>query len=262
MSPKRVKVGIVGWGEIARDHASHLGAAGAELAGVVSRKRDLTLDVPVYRSVEELFPHVDALTVAVPNHMHATVCLDAIRAGKALLLEKPLVITGEELEEIELAFAELTVPVHLGYRLRWNPSMIEVKRRIEGLRRIHCVYRLGIEELAREKDWTRKFATTGGTFFTLGIHTLDLADGWQDAGARSSRTCRQLRKAKTIPPTIRSPYRSPERCRAAWRSSPERTCAGTLPQSCGCVSMPTRVVILTHHFPHQLPRTSASNMPL
>jgi predicted dehydrogenase len=41
---------------------------------------------------------------------------------------------------------------------------------------------LGIEKLAAGKDWTRRRAQSGGAFFTLGVHALDLAR-WL-AGAR------------------------------------------------------------------------------
>ena len=40
---------------------------------------------------------------------------------------------------------------------------------------MRCTYRLGIERLAHGKDWTRRIGESGGAFFTLGIHALDLA---------------------------------------------------------------------------------------
>ena len=171
-------VGIVGWGDIAAEHARQLRAAGARLAGVMSRRQDLSLDVPVYDSVDELLRHVDAITVAVPNHLHAAVCLAAVPAGKAVMVEKPLLISSEELADLETALLGSNppeAPVHLGYRLRWNPSMRRLRDRLEGPRRIHCVYHLGIEALAGDTQWTGRLELTGGSFFTLGVHTLDLA---------------------------------------------------------------------------------------
>ena len=167
-------MGIVGWGEIARDHAQHFERAGARLAGVVSRRSDLALGVPVYPSLERMLPHVDALTVAVPNHLHAGCCLQAVRAGKPVLVEKPILITEEELSQLQALLPSAGVPVHVGYRLRWNPSMRELRRRIRRPSRIECMYRFGIETLAEGKPWTRRIACTGGAFFTLGIHALDL----------------------------------------------------------------------------------------
>jgi predicted dehydrogenase len=180
----RMRIGIVGWGEIAREHLSHFAPNGAELGGVVSRQPDLDLAVPVFRSLAEMLPHVDAITVAVPNHLHAPLCLQAVESGKPVLVEKPLCITRGELAELEESFQRLRVPVHLGYRLRRNPTTLKLKNRIANLRRIKCIYRLGIEQLADEKDWTRKLDITGGSFFTLGVHTLDLARWLADAGGR------------------------------------------------------------------------------
>lgn len=170
-----LRIGIVGWGEIAREHASHFAANGAELSGVVSRQRNLDLGVPVYPSLNEMLPHVDAVTIAVPNHLHAPLCLQAINADTPVLVEKPLCISRNELVELEQAFRTLTVPVHLGYRLRWNPSMIALKKRLGRVKRINCTYTIGIEPLAANNDWTRQFATTGGSFFAIGVHALDLA---------------------------------------------------------------------------------------
>ena len=175
-------VGIVGWGEIARDHARQFERAGARLAGVVSRRSDLALDVPVYPDLDRMLPHVDALTVAVPNHLHARCCLQAVRAGKPVLVEKPLLIREEELAQLEALLPSAGVPVHVGYRLRWNPSMRELRRTIRRPQRIECLYRLGIEMLAEGKPWTRRLACTGGAFFTLGIHALDLVRWLARAG--------------------------------------------------------------------------------
>ena len=111
-----VQVGIVGWGEIAQEHAKHLATAGAKVAGVVSRRPYLALGIPVYPSLDQMLAHVDAVTVAVPNHLHAPACLQAVGAGVPVMVEKPLLITSEQLKQLELALINTSVPVHLGYR--------------------------------------------------------------------------------------------------------------------------------------------------
>lgn len=170
-----VQVGIVGWGEIAQEHARHLDTAGAKLAGVVSRRAHLVLDIPVHRSLDEMLPHVDAVMVAVPNYLHAPVCLQAVAAGVPVMVEKPLLITNEQLEQLESTLMNVSVPVHLGYRLRYNRSMLKLRERLRNVRCIRCVYELDIDELADGKEWTYEYSSTGGSFFTLGIHALDLA---------------------------------------------------------------------------------------
>ena len=176
-----VRIGIVGWGEIGRMHASHLASAGAEFSGIVSRRKNPDIDVPIFQTLDDMLPHIDAITIAVPNHLHASLCLQAVRAGKAVLVEKPLCINRGELEELEAVLPNMKVPVHLGYRLRWNPTMQRLRGRIKGLRRISCIYHIGIEQLARGKDWTRERSKTGGGYFTIGVHALDLVRWLSDA---------------------------------------------------------------------------------
>jgi len=177
-----IRIGIVGWGEIAREHSYHIKDTGAELTGVVSRRRNLDLEVPVFHSLNDMLPHIDAFTVAVPNHLHAPLCLQGVKANKPVMVEKPLCINEKDFNELASVVPKMKVPVHLGYRLRWNPSIQHLKKRLRGVRQVKCVYRIGIDHLAHEKDWTRDIASSGGAFFTIGVHALDLAR-WL-AGAR------------------------------------------------------------------------------
>src|SRR5437867_4041093 len=167
-------VGVVGFGEIARYHIRHLRAAGAHVAGVVTR-HPTPPDLPRYASLAELLPAVQAVTIAVPNHLHAAISLQAVAARKAVFVEKPVCVTAPELTALEHALSDTPVPFRAGFRLRWNPALRELRSRIAGARRVSCVYRLGIERLAKDKDWTRREAESGGTFFTIGVHALDLA---------------------------------------------------------------------------------------
>jgi predicted dehydrogenase len=179
-----MKMGVVGWGEIGQTHASLFESAGAQLCGVVSSKTHLSLGVPVYPRLEDMLPTVDAVTIAVPNYHHAQLCLKAIDAGKAVMVEKPLCIRREELCQLEARVAVLKAPVHVGYRLRFNPTVRLIKERLISPRRIECTYRMGIDRLADGKDWTRSYAKTGGSFFSLGIHVLDLCRWLAGAGTQ------------------------------------------------------------------------------
>jgi predicted dehydrogenase len=175
------RVGLIGYGDIAQLHARHLSAAGARVVGAVTRRTPAD-GLVRYASLEAMLPDVDAVTVAVPNHLHTHACLTALTAGKAVFLEKPWCLTDEACDALERALDAATVPVHAGFRLRWNPRMRHLKHRLRGPRRIACRYRLGIERLAEGKPWTRREVESGGALFTLGVHALDLAR-WL-AGAR------------------------------------------------------------------------------
>ena len=171
-----LRVGVVGWGDAGRIHAKHLSAHGARLVGVVSR-RPLDSDFPWFRSLEDILPEVDALTIATPNDLHAGMVLKAVQAGKSVMVEKPLCITRDELRQLELVLPSANVPVHLGYRLRFNNEIQRLRRpKGDGVipRRVHCSYQLGIDRLTPGKSWIRDPARSGGAFFVLGIHCHDL----------------------------------------------------------------------------------------
>jgi predicted dehydrogenase len=169
-----LKVGIVGFGEIAQYHLRHLTACGASVVGAVTR-RQLPPGLAAFESLERMLPHVDAITVATPNYLHAASCLQAIDAGIAALIEKPLCITSTELAALERALPRARRPVHVGYRLRWNPALRALRDRVRPRVSVACTYRLGLERLARGKPWTCVAAQSGGPWFTLGVHALDVA---------------------------------------------------------------------------------------
>ena len=178
-----LRVGIVGYGEIAAFHARHLTAAGVRIAGVVT-SRSTPPDIERYQSLSAMLRHVDAVTIAVPNHLHAALCVEAIAAGVAVFVEKPLCITPSELRTVEQALRGASRPVHVGMRLRWNPALRALRAGVQGVRRVRCVYGIGIDRLAAGKPWTRRDADTGGAFFTLGVHALDLARWFARADGR------------------------------------------------------------------------------
>jgi predicted dehydrogenase len=176
-------VGIVGWGEIAKVHAAKVKKAGAQVSAIVEDpKIKLDIDIPVYHSIDDMLPHVDAVTIAVPNFLHASFCLKVVRAGKPVYVEKPFCITKEELDELEKVISKQKATVHVGYRLRWNPTVINIRERIKGVRKISCMYNLPMKTLDENKGWTLQYEKTGGGFFTLGVHSFDIAR-WI-AGAR------------------------------------------------------------------------------
>jgi predicted dehydrogenase/threonine dehydrogenase-like Zn-dependent dehydrogenase len=71
-------------------------------------------------------PEIDAVVICTRHHLHAGLALAALRAGKHVLLEKPLALTREELHAIETFYAEGTnggaQPVLLtGFNRRFSP---------------------------------------------------------------------------------------------------------------------------------------------
>jgi predicted dehydrogenase len=82
--------------------------------------RTLTTD---HRELVES-PEVDVVLVSNPNAFHAEVTLDAIAAGKHVLVEKPMCITRREADQIVAAQKNRNVIVQVGYMRRYAPAFL------------------------------------------------------------------------------------------------------------------------------------------
>ncbi|MEX0743965.1 MAG: Gfo/Idh/MocA family oxidoreductase [Phycisphaeraceae bacterium] len=105
-----VKFGMVGCGVIAKWHAKAAKASpDAELAAVTDLREDAAtafakqFDVPtVHGSTRELFadPQIDAVILAMPVKGRTALALEALAAGKHVLLEKPAAMNADEVRQI------------------------------------------------------------------------------------------------------------------------------------------------------------------
>ena len=116
-----INVGIVGSGFIGPAHIEALRRLGfvqvvalCDGSLVKAQEKARLLNVPhAYGSVEELLAHPDLHVVhnCTPNHLHAEINRQILRAGKHVFSEKPLCMTPDEAREL-VALAEQTGVVH------------------------------------------------------------------------------------------------------------------------------------------------------
>ncbi len=93
---KTVKLGIAGAGFAARFHLENLPESGVEVVGVTSARaenRDAFAakhNLRAYASVEQMLADIDVLDICTPPSSHQQYILAAARAGKHVIVEKPL----------------------------------------------------------------------------------------------------------------------------------------------------------------------------
>jgi predicted dehydrogenase/threonine dehydrogenase-like Zn-dependent dehydrogenase len=105
---------------------------------------------------------IDAVLIATRHHLHCSMALEALAAGKHVLLEKPMAMTRGELDEIKTFFArQATTPVLLtGYNRRFSPPVAHIGKLIEARSNpVMLAYRMNAGRLARD-HWT--FGQEGG----------------------------------------------------------------------------------------------------
>jgi predicted dehydrogenase len=136
----------------------------------------------LYSDYTELLanPDIDAVSLAVPNHLHCPMATAALQAGKHVLVEKPLSRTVKEGEEmIRVAKEEGKVlAVAFQRRSRHDVQLVRHQIRTGSLGQIYhakafWLRRSGIPGLG---TWfTNKEHSGGGPLIDLGVHVLDLA---------------------------------------------------------------------------------------
>jgi predicted dehydrogenase len=102
--------------------ASRDGAAAEAVANALAIPR-------AHGSYEALIadPEVDALYIPLPNHLHREWAIEAMRAGKHVLCEKPLALTSGQAQEMVDAAASAGVLLMEAFMYRLHPSWVAVR---------------------------------------------------------------------------------------------------------------------------------------
>jgi len=128
-----------------------------------------------YRKTADLIADstVDGVLVCTPPASHFQLARDVMKAGKPLLLEKPLTGTLEQAEQLARLDADSGTPLMLAQTLRWNPVIRKAKELLPRLGQVHLVrmaQRLAPTDLA----WQRNLSeTVGGSVLLTGVHLFD-----------------------------------------------------------------------------------------
>lgn len=135
-----MRFGLVGTGSWARDtHGAALAAAeGVEFVGVWGRDPAKAAalaehhGVRAFDDLDAMLAEVDALSFAVPPHVQAPIAERAARAGKHLLLEKPIALTSEDAAALVTAVEEGGVATVVFFTRRFTPEGREWFAGLEG----------------------------------------------------------------------------------------------------------------------------------
>jgi len=134
---RRVRVGIVGCGEatqIIHWPTLYQLADRYEVTALCDKSQPILEELGKNWNISNLTTYhrtlvtrndVDAVLIANPDAFHAEVTLEAIAAGKHVLVEKPMCVTRREAEQIIAAQKKTKVVVQVGYMRRYAPAFLE-----------------------------------------------------------------------------------------------------------------------------------------
>lgn len=114
---------------------------------------------------------IDAVFIATRHRWHAALAVEAIAAGKAVFVEKPLCLNEEELARIVAAQAAKRVPFMLGHNRRFAPATRALEEFFAGARPLDIRYTVHAGPLP-ENHWLRDPAQ-GGRILGEVCHFVD-----------------------------------------------------------------------------------------
>ncbi len=137
---ERLRVGVIGVGVMGAHHVRVYGELdGAELVAIADTNETRLAEIErpdsvrAFRNYREMLAEVqlDAVSVAVPTRQHLDVALACIEQGVPVLVEKPLAASVDECLRLKDAALDAAVPLMVGHIERFNPGVVELKKRIE-----------------------------------------------------------------------------------------------------------------------------------
>ncbi len=184
-----LRVGIVGLGWVAGAHIDAFKAvAGAEVTAVCSRRqldeaaltRDYGIPLRGFTRYEAMLadPDIDAIDICTPHPQHAQQAIDAARAGKHLIIEKPICLSYADALAMRAAIREAQIQTCVCFECRFSQHFDLIHSCIgDGLLgEIHYAevdYYHGIGPWYGQYGWNVKKDFGGSSLLTAGCHALD-----------------------------------------------------------------------------------------
>ena len=182
------KFAIVGCGHIGKRHAKHIGNhPQAQLIGAYDLLGDKSQSLVTeyggnaFASFDELLKsEIDMVNICTPNGSHHTLSVDALNAGKNVLVEKPMSIKKSHCERMIKAALDNGKNLFVVKQNRFNPPVQAVKKILQNnaLGKIFSVVVNGYwnrnEQYYKQSDWRGTLEMDGGTLFTQFSHFIDI----------------------------------------------------------------------------------------
>ena len=189
MDDGKLGVAIHGVGQVAYAHAaSWLKNPHVQIVSVTSRRKEsaqrlvdkFALDCAVGDDFDQVVadPRVDIVNLSGPNYVHTAQGIAAAKAGKHILMEKPMCLSMEENRALSDAVARAGVKSVVSFVLRWNPLVENLKSLLAGgaigeLFYVEVDYWHGLSDWWTGFEWASKLETGGSTMLTGGCHAVD-----------------------------------------------------------------------------------------
>ncbi len=186
---KKYNVGIIGYGWVATAHIPAINATGqAQVTAVYSSRkldaRELSArhggDITAYNDLNALLrdKSIHAVSICSYPYDHAKQAVAAAKAGKHLIIEKPLALSWKDCQAIEAAVKKTKVKSCVCFECRYSSQLLATKAAIDHglLGKLHygeVDYYHGIGPWYGQFRWNTRKDAGGSALLTAGCHALD-----------------------------------------------------------------------------------------
>ena len=184
---RKLRLGVVGLG-MGRGHAEgYKSHPGAELVALCdldeNRLRSAAKQLKVgqtYTDLKSMLEQgdLDAVSIAVPNKLHAPLTIQALGAGLHVLCEKPMATNVKEAEGMQRAAAEAGKSLMINFSFRFTETSHMLKQQVDSgaIGDIYFGRSMWHRYRGMPGNWfADREISGGGPLIDLGVHRLDLA---------------------------------------------------------------------------------------
>ena len=184
-----VRFGIIGAGMMAREHISNIRLQqGADVRAIadpvqaeIEKARLLAGEQALeFADHESLLADTDcdAFIIATPNDTHFRILTDVLKAGKPVLIEKPLCTSSADCRSVISSAARGRAPVWVAMEYRYMPPLTYMQEQLAketaGKPVMMSIREHRYPFLDKVDDWNRFNSRTGGTLVEKCCHFWDL----------------------------------------------------------------------------------------
>ena len=180
---KILSLGIIGFGGMGSYHSKELSSYDRlSVKGVYdlnSERRDYAEEIGLkaYSSKEELLKdeEIDAVLIATTNEVHKELCIEAIKASKHVICEKPVTLTSEELVEIIDVANKYNKIFTVNQNRRTNRDFVLMRNNVEtGVIGKPYIIESRVEgSRGMPSGWRTIKELGGGMMLDWGVHLID-----------------------------------------------------------------------------------------
>ena len=179
-----LRIGLIGAGRHGSRYIHHLlhDLPGVSLAALCRKRIGEgvpslpTTEIPIYGDYRALIadPSVEAVVVVTPPSLCPEICLEAVKAKKPILIEKPLAPTGREARMMVAAAEEAALLLMTAQTLRFDSTILALKEHLPEIGRLRYATFTSRIETKASAHLRSPIIGQRGALLEFGIHLLDL----------------------------------------------------------------------------------------